>query len=240
MEAAPVAAGNFSPLAEELELLPGSLTPGLGEILVRLGAWMPFGNAQGLLADWANLNSLSEAAVRRHTEAAGAAYVAIQAAARALEAGGELPGSGSARLALEVDRAMVPLVGGEWAEVKTLVIGGVDAAAAEPGSRKGMSYFSRLSDAASFAQQALAETGRRGWAQGELWPWCPTGPNGFRGSETFIVRAARGFWTFPMPRSRWRTWVGAHLGKRLRWLMNGNGSRFAASKRRGPAGYCRT
>ena len=109
---------------------------------------------------------------------------------------------------------------------------------AHPVSSTGQALLPR--PAASFAQQALAETGRRGWAQGELWPWCPTGPNGFRGSETFIVRAARGFWTFPMPRSRWRTWVGAHLGKRLRWLMNGNGSRFAASKRRGPAGYCRT
>ena len=82
------------PLAEELELLPGSLTPGLGEILVRLGAWLPFGNAQGLLADWARLNSLREARVRRPTEAAGATYVAIQAAARALEAGWELPGIG--------------------------------------------------------------------------------------------------------------------------------------------------
>ena len=125
---------------------------------------MPFGNAQGLLADWARLNSLREARVRRPTEAAGATYVAIQAAARALEAGWELPGSGSARLALAVDRAMVPLVGGEWAAVQTLVIG--EVAAAEPGSRQGMSYFSRLSDAASFAQQALAETGWRGVGAG--------------------------------------------------------------------------
>ena len=149
---------------EELELLPGSLTPGLGEILVRLGAWLPFGNAQGLLAYWARLHPLREARVRRPTEAAGATYVAIQAAAaRALEAGWELPGSGSARLVLAVDRAMVPLVGGEWAAVQTLVIGEV---AAEPGSRKGMSYFPRLSDAASFAQQALAETGWRGVGAG--------------------------------------------------------------------------
>ena len=221
---------------EELELLPGSLTPGLGEILVRLGAWLPFEPARRFLADWARLHPLREARVRRPTEAAGATYVAIQAAARALEAGWELPGSGSARPVLAVDRAMVPLVGGEWAAVQTLVIGEVAAA----GSRKGMSYFSRLSDAASFAQQALAETAGGRWAPGELGPWCPTGPNGFRGSETCMVRAARGFWTFPIPRSTWRTWVGAHLGKRRRWLMHGKGSSFAAAKRRGPVGYCRT
>ena len=95
---------------------------------------MPFGNAQGLLADWAN--SLREARVRRPTEAAGATYVAIQAAARALEAGWELPGSGSARPVLAVDRDGSPGGRGMGA-VQTLVIGEVAAA----GSRKGMSYF---------------------------------------------------------------------------------------------------
>ena len=167
MGSAPVAAGSFSPLDEELELLPGRLTPGLGEILVRLGAWMPFAQAQRFLADWARLNSLSAATVRRHTEAAGAAYVAIQEEeARALEQGRELPGSGSGRLVVEVDGAMAPLVGGEWAEVKTVVIGEVDEAGAEPGTLKEISYFSRLTDAASFTRQALAETCRRGVGAG--------------------------------------------------------------------------
>ena len=35
----------FFPLDEELELLPGSLTPNLQEDLVHLGTWMPFGRA---------------------------------------------------------------------------------------------------------------------------------------------------------------------------------------------------
>ena len=82
MGSAPPAAGNFFPLDEELELLPGSLTPGLEEILVRLGSWMPFAQAQRFLVDWLKLNSLSEATVRRHTEAAGAAYAAIQGGGR--------------------------------------------------------------------------------------------------------------------------------------------------------------
>ena len=64
MGSAALAAGSFFPLDEELELLPGSLTPGLEEMLVRLGSWMPFAQAQGLLVDWMKLNSLSEASVK--------------------------------------------------------------------------------------------------------------------------------------------------------------------------------
>lgn len=167
MGSAPPAAGSFFPLDEELALLPGSLTPGLEEMLVRLGSWMPFAQAQRFLVDWMKLNSLSEATVRRHTEAAGAAYVVIQEEeARALEQGLEAEwepaGSGSARLVVEVDGAMAPLVGGEWAEVKTVVIGEVDETAAEPGRLKELSYFSRMTGAGDFTRQALVETQRRG------------------------------------------------------------------------------
>ena len=171
MGSAALAAGSFFPLDEELELLPGSLTPGLEEMLVRLGSWMPFAQAQGFLVDWMQLNSLSEATVRRHTEAAGAAYVVIQEEeARALEPGpepdGSPSGSGSARLVVEVDGAMAPLVGGEWAEVKTMVIGEVDETGAEPGTLQELSYFSRLTEAANFTRQALVETHRRGVGEG--------------------------------------------------------------------------
>jgi hypothetical protein len=53
---------------------------------------------------------------------------------------------------------MVPLVGGAWAEVKTLAIG-------EPTDEARVttiSYFSRLTDAATFADLALVEVHRRG------------------------------------------------------------------------------
>ena len=36
---------GFFPLDEELQLLPGCLTPRLQEQLTRLGAWMPFEKA---------------------------------------------------------------------------------------------------------------------------------------------------------------------------------------------------
>ena len=40
----------FFPLDEELELLPGELTPSLVESLVRLGTWLPFRPAARMLA----------------------------------------------------------------------------------------------------------------------------------------------------------------------------------------------
>jgi hypothetical protein len=61
---------------------------------------------------------------------------------------------------------MIPLVGGEWAEVKTLVIGEVQAPVQEKGQEvvhtRNHSYYSRLTDAQTFQQQALVETHKRG------------------------------------------------------------------------------
>jgi hypothetical protein len=82
---------------------------------------------------------------------------------------------------------MVPLRRGEWAEVKTLVVGEVDHTAAE-GALQTLSYFSRLSDADTFGEAAVVETQRRGvaaaqqvaavvdgaeWIQGWLDLHCP-------------------------------------------------------------------
>ena len=39
----------FSPLDEELALVPGRMTPIVHENLVRLGAWMPFEEAAKML-----------------------------------------------------------------------------------------------------------------------------------------------------------------------------------------------
>ena len=69
---------DFFPLDEELALLPGSLTPHAHESLVRLGAWIPsFEQAAKLLAATLRVN-VSEAMMRRRTEAAGAAYETVQ------------------------------------------------------------------------------------------------------------------------------------------------------------------
>ena len=76
--ARPVERG-FSPLDEELALLPGSLTPSLVEDLVLLGSWMPFAAAAKLVRHFRKVE-VSEPTVRRATEQSGAAYVEVQTA----------------------------------------------------------------------------------------------------------------------------------------------------------------
>lgn len=167
----PVATGFF-PLDDELALLPGGLTPLLHEQLVRLGAWMPFGQAAKLLVEFMRLTSVSEPTARRQTETAGAALVACQTEAVERLAGPDSPPPVpmTAQLCLSVDGAMVPLRQGEWAEAKTLVIGEVTPAA-PPADREAemthLSYFSRLTDNHTFEHLALVETQRRGLTEAQ-------------------------------------------------------------------------
>lgn len=147
-------------------LLPGALTPRLQECAVRLGAWLPFRPAAALLAEFSGTR-VDEATVRRRAEAAGAAYVAVQAAeVAALERAAPAAVPGPATLLVSVDGAMVPLVGGAWAEVKTLAVGVVQPPVIERGERvvrtTALSYFSRRAEAGEFSRLALVETHRRG------------------------------------------------------------------------------
>jgi hypothetical protein len=140
------------------------LSPTLAEGVTRLGALLPFRQAAEHLAFFWRV-PLSEATVRRHTEAAGAAYAAVQAAEAArIEREAPAPPRGPAVQLVSADGAMVPLVGGEWAEAKTLVIGTVEAAAGAAGEARAtdLSYFSRLADHATFRRGALVEAHRRG------------------------------------------------------------------------------
>src|SRR5215210_657713 len=169
---APPATRRFPPLAEELGLLPGALTPSLHESAVRLGAWVPCPQATPLLAHFTH-TEVSEPTLRRQTEQAGAASVAVQTAAvEALERDAPEPPPGPARQQVSVDGAMVPLVGsGVWAEVKTLAIGTVQPPALEQGQpvvhTTDLSYFSRLADHETFTRLATVETHRRGVATAE-------------------------------------------------------------------------
>lgn len=100
--------------------------------------------------------------VRRLTEAAGAAQVAVEAAiVTALERTLPAGPAGPAVQLLSVDGAMAPLVGGGWAEVKTLAVGEVIPSRDGP-TTVALSYVSRLTDATSFGWLATAETHRRG------------------------------------------------------------------------------
>ncbi|MHB8573867.1 MAG: hypothetical protein ACYDCQ_00905 [Dehalococcoidia bacterium] len=66
---------------------------------------------------------------------------------------------------------MVPLVGGQWGEVKTLAVGTVEqrrTAATTTPQPVAWSYFSRLADAETFGRQASVETHRRGTATAQV------------------------------------------------------------------------
>ena len=145
--------------------MPGQLTPCADENLVRLGIWIPsFARAAKLLAALLGV-TVSEATVRRHTEAAGAVQETLQEqAVERLKAGGEAEPQGPARMVMSADGAMVPLQHGEWGEVKTLALGEVTPGAAAPAKTEHLSYFSRLAEAERFKWQALVETYRRGLA----------------------------------------------------------------------------
>jgi hypothetical protein len=154
------------PLDDELELLPGTLTPWLQASLARLGSWMPFAHAArelGWLSRAPGGVLVSESVAGRLTEAAGAAYVAEQTAAvEELERHPTPEPPGPAVLQMSADGAMISLVGKQWTEVKTVAIGTVvqepdgEVRAREP------SYFARRADHASFRRLALVETHRRG------------------------------------------------------------------------------
>ena len=142
--------------------MPGALTPRLHERLVRLGTWLPFRPAARMLAYFTGV-TVSEATARRQTERAGAAYVRWQteeAARLAREA--PLPPAGPALQQVTVDGAMVPLVGGEWGEVKTLTVGTVVTGPDGEPRATALSYFSRRADHATFARLAQVETHARG------------------------------------------------------------------------------
>src|SRR5215212_4846469 len=118
MQPVPGAGTGLFPLDDELELLPGTLTPWLQASLVRLGSWMPFAHAArelGWLSRAPDGALASESGAERLTEAAGAAYVAEQTAAvEALEQRPTPEPAGPAVLQMSADGAMISLVGWRW------------------------------------------------------------------------------------------------------------------------------
>lgn len=154
---------GFSPLDEELGLLPGALTPTLQAHLSRLGSQLSFVAAADELWRMKGVR-VATATARRRTEADGAVYAALQdaEAARVL-ATAPVPPPGPAVQQVSVDGAMVPLADGSWREVRTLAIGAVGPGR-EPGSVRcaGLSYFSRMIEAERFTELAAGEVHRRG------------------------------------------------------------------------------
>ncbi len=141
--------------------------PSVEDQMVRLGTWMPFRVAQHELAFFLGVE-VAEASVRQLTEQAGAAQVQVQAAEveTLLKERPESP-AGPAVQRLSVDGALIQVVSGQWKEVKTLALGVVGKAKPKPGEEErvrttALSYFSRMSEAEVFQQQALLEVYRCG------------------------------------------------------------------------------
>src|SRR5439155_21546071 len=112
----------FFPLDEPLGLLSGGLTPRAEETLVRLASWMPYAQAEDLLEDLLGVQ-VSKATARRATRRTGEAALVMDEGEveRLKQEVPQAPGGADKQL-LSADGAMVHLVGGEWAEVKTLVL----------------------------------------------------------------------------------------------------------------------
>jgi len=112
-------------------------------------------------------SSVSESSAQRHTEAIGMAYEAVQLAeVERIEQDWPEVEAGADKLLLSLDGAFVPIVHGEWAEVKTLVVGEVGEGKLVDGqkvvSTHTHSYFSRIAEAEAFQRLALGELYRRG------------------------------------------------------------------------------
>jgi hypothetical protein len=127
---------------------------------------MPFDRAVTELHFFAHVD-VSEPTLRRHVQAAGAAYVALQEQdVEQLERTLPPAPPGPPVQQVSVDGAMVSLVHKEWAEVRTLAIGAVEKPVMEKGEpvvhTGQVSYFSRLCNAETFGRLATTETHRRG------------------------------------------------------------------------------
>jgi hypothetical protein len=164
MEPVPIVGRVFFPLDEELALLPGRLTPKHQEHLAHLGSWMPFQRAAQMMETLLDIQ-VSEPSVRRGTQCAGACYQTRQTA-ESQQPPSLAPAQSPApeQLVMSTDGAYVPLVGGEWAEVRTVAIGEIKAETkrgTQEVHARSLSYFSRMTDAETFGTVAEVEMRRR-------------------------------------------------------------------------------
>jgi len=159
---------GFFPLDRELGLRPNERwSRRASDLIVRIGTELPFERGPELLALTTGMR-VSVSTVRTMTEAAEQERIMRT-----------LPGvtAGAPRQPVSIDGAMVPLRHGIWREVRMLVIGAIETTASEPHTTDHR-YFSRMTNAEAFAEQAVGEIHRRGTeragvvaevADGALW-----------------------------------------------------------------------
>lgn len=109
------AAVAFFPLDEELGLLPGSYTPSLQEAMTRLGAKLPYAQAQAEIKSFCH-TLVSEPTLRRQTTENGRAGEAIvKVETRQIEQGEISAGAQPSKLLISADGAYIALTGGNGA-----------------------------------------------------------------------------------------------------------------------------
>lgn len=146
--------------------MPGKLTPREHERLVHLSGWLAFERAAELLEEFLGI-AIDKSMVQRYTETAGAIYVQTQEE-EVIRLEREMPEAAveTEKMQVSADGAMVPLLHGVWAEVRTLVIGEVKVSKGEQSEgevhARNLSFFSRKVSAQEFQRQALVEVQRRG------------------------------------------------------------------------------
>lgn len=166
MGSVPSASAGFFPLDNQLALLPGQYSPTLQQMLVRLCAWMPFAQAAGFVQDFAHV-AVSEGTAQRLSYAAGTTAVVQQTqAVQQILTDLPLAPVPPDPMQVSIDGAMVPLVGGVWAEVKTMAIGQVTTRPGPDGCGEphttAITTFSRMAEAETFASLATVEAHARG------------------------------------------------------------------------------
>ena len=189
------------PLDRYLALLPGRLTPLLQEHLTHLGAWMPFAKSAALLKCFTQA-SASQSTAQRLTETIGLAYEAVQLAeAEHIERDWPEVEQGPDKLILSLDGAFVPVLKGEWTEVKTLVVGEVGPARIVDGtsvvSTHTHSYFSRVAEAELFQRLTFGELYRRGVEKAGAVASVSDGAEWIQGYIDFHAPSARRILDFP-------------------------------------------
>lgn len=123
---------------------------------------MPFEPAGELLQEMLGIQ-VSKATARRATLQTGeAALTVCEGEVERLKQELPVAPEGADKQAMSGDGAFVHVVGGEWVEVKTLVIGEVTRTKRGEVCTQQISTCSRLADAERFAEAALVETHRRG------------------------------------------------------------------------------
>jgi hypothetical protein len=194
----------------------GQFTPQVQAAMSRIGSKMPFEQALEEIWDSRRIH-LSEGTVRQTTYRHGqAAEAMMRVEVERIEKEAPTATAKPGKLMLSADGAFVPLVKGEWREVKSVAVGEVES---EWVARKGeivvktkdISYFSRSYRVREFESCALAELHRRGidsaetviavndgadWIQSFIDYHCPEAVRiiDFAHGQQYLAQAGKAIW----------------------------------------------